>query len=260
MSKDEGVLSRRLGGPVGAVRWSASVARRLLARVESGESLRDICADREMPHRSTVRLWAKRMPQFAARLARARTAAGWHMRGGHKPRWDETIAAEMFSRLCEGETMTKICADPDMPSFTTVWTWQQTIPAFAEAVAMARRIQAERFCDLGWDIACAVTPETAFATKVKLEQLRWTAASMAPKRFGRFRAVTWEDEAASPAAAAAAEPTEVVFRIRQFEKVTGPDGKVFVREVPEAAGVTAPRAAGAWVRAGAGAASGAGNR
>lgn len=231
MSKDEGILSRRLGGPVGAVRWSAKVARRLLDRVESGESLRSICADREMPHRSTVRVWAREIPVFAARLARARTAAGWHMRGGHKPRWDETIAAEVFSRLCEGETMTKICADPEMPSSTTVWKWRQTIPQFAEAVQMARRIQAERFCDLGWDIACEVTPQTAFATKVKLEQLRWTAAAMAPGRFGRFKAVTWEDEAAEAAPAAAAEPHEVVFRVRHFEKVTGPDGKAYVREV-----------------------------
>jgi len=232
MSKD-GVLSRRLSGPVGAVRWSARVAKRLLARVESGESLRSICADREMPHRSTVRIWMKRIPQFAARLTRARTAAGWHMRGGHKPLWDEVIAAEMFSRLCEGETMTKICADPDMPSFTTVWKWQQTIPQFAEAVAMARRIQAERFCDMGWDIACEVTPETAFATKVKLEQLRWTAAAMAPKRFGRFKAVTWEDEL-DAGGGRDDEPNEVVFRIRQFEKVIGADGKAYVREVPRA--------------------------
>lgn len=231
MSKDEGVLWRRQGGPAGAVYWSSKVARRLLARVESGESLRAICADPDMPHRSTVTGWVKDLPRFAAALNRARTAAGWRMRGDHKPRWDERVASEMFARLCEGETMTRICADPDMPSFSTVWRWQQTIPEFAAAVATARRIQAERFCDLGWDIACAVTPQTAFATKVQLEQLRWTAAAMAPRRFGRFKAVTWEDE---PAAAAQAEPQQVVFRVRQFEKALGEDGKTYLREVPEA--------------------------
>jgi hypothetical protein len=84
---------------------------------------------------------------------------------------------------------------------------------------MARRIQAERFCDLGWDIACEVTPETAFATKVKLEQLRWTAASMAPKRYGRFRAVRAEVEDGDDN-----EPLTVV--IKQFSP---PPGEVWAR-------------------------------
>jgi hypothetical protein len=200
---------RRLGGPVGSVYWSAAVAKLLLARVESGESLRSICADPAMPHRSTVRLWVKKLPVFAKRLTRARTAAGWHMRGGQKPKWDEVVAAEVYARLCEGETLTRICDDPEMPSFNTVWKWQTTIPEFAEAVALARRVQAERFCDMGWDIACEVTPETAFATKVKLQQLRWTASVMAPHRYGRYRPVRAEGEEAE-----GGEPLTVV--LKQF--------------------------------------------
>ena len=220
---------RRLGGPAGSVYWSSSVAKALLMRVESGESLRAICADPAMPHRSTVALWVKKLPVFAKRLDRARTAAGWHMRGGQKPKWDEVTAAEVFARLCEGETLTHICADPEMPSFTTVWKWRKAIPAFGEAVALARRIQAERFCDLGWDIACDVTPETAYATHVKLAQLRWTASVLAPRRFGRFKPVAAELDEAEDGG-----PREVVFSVRHFERYTGPDGRAYVREVPEA--------------------------
>jgi len=225
------VAPRRLGGPAGSTYWCAAVAKALLARVESGESLRAICADPAMPHRSTVRLWVKRLPVFAARLTRARTAAGWHMRGGQKPRWDEVVAAEVFARLCEGETLTKICADPEMPSFTTVWKWRKAFPQFGEAVMLARQIQAERFCDLGWDIASEVTPETAYATHVKLAHLRWTASALAPRRFGRFKPVTAEPDGLDETNA---EPQEVVFRFRHFEKVIGADGKAYVREVPEA--------------------------
>lgn len=219
---------RRLGGPAGSTYWSAAVAKALLARVESGESLRAICADPAMPHRSTVRLWVKKLPVFAQRLTRARTAAGWHMRGGQKPKWDEVLAAEVFARMCEGETLTKICRDPEMPAFNTVWKWQATIPEFAEAVALARRIQAERFCDEGWDIACAVTPETAYATEVKLRQLRWTASVRAPRRFGRFKPVTAELDGDPQAG-----PQEVVFQVRHFERYTAADGKAYVREIPE---------------------------
>jgi transposase-like protein len=232
MSK--GVMStRRLGGPAGAVHWSAAVARAILARVESGETLTSICQDAEMPHRATLSIWIRRLPVFAAKLERARTAAGWHLKGGHPPKWDPVTAATVVARLCEGETMTQVCADPDMPSFTTVWKWRRAYPEFGEAVALARQIQAERFCDLGWEIASAVTPQDAYATHVKLAQLRWTAAALAPKRYGRFKAVEAEEDVLDDAAEADAGPREVVFRVKHFERIVGPDGKAYVREVPE---------------------------
>ena len=100
--------------------------------------------------------------------------------------------------------------------------------------ARDRQVQAEQFCELGWEIAQAVTPADAYATHVKLTQLRWTAGALAPERFGRFKAV--EHEAAAALALAAAEPNEVVFRVRHFEKVTGPDGRQYVQEVPRLEG------------------------
>ncbi|WP_421936275.1 hypothetical protein [Phenylobacterium sp.] len=228
-AKGQGVMSRRLAGPSGRkVFYSAAVARRVLERVESGEALRSICADPSLPHRSTITAWIQRLPLFAAKLNRARTAAGWHMRGGRKPRWDESLAAEIYYRMSEGESLTAICRDPQMPSFNTVWKWRLQYPAFGEAVALAQRMQAERLCDEGWEIACAVTPETAHATRVKLGQLRWTAAALGPRRFGRLKAMDWEDEGLE---AAGREPTEVVFRARRFETVRGPDGKAYVREI-----------------------------
>jgi TusA-related sulfurtransferase len=231
MATGQGVMSRRLAGPSGRkVFYSAAVARRVLERVESGESLRSICADPTLPHRTTVRAWIQRIPEFERKLNRARTAAGWHMRGGHKPKWDESIAAEVIARMCEGETLTAIARDPEMPSFNTVWKWCSEVPEFAAAVEMARRVQAERFCDLGWDIACEVTPENAFATKVKLAQLRWTASVLAPRRFGRFKPVASEAEAID-GLASATSPDEVVFSVRHFETVKGPDGKAYVREI-----------------------------
>jgi TusA-related sulfurtransferase len=227
-AKGQGVMSRRLAGPSGRkVFYSAAVARRVLERVESGEALRSICADPSLPHRATITAWIKRLPTFAAKLHRARTAAGWHMRGGRKPRWDEGLAAEIYYRMSEGESLTAICRDPQMPSFNTVWKWRIEHPRFAEAVALAQRMQAERLCDEGWEIACAVTPENAYATRVQLGQLRWTAAALGPRRFGRFKAVDWEDEGPQ----ARAEPTEVVFSARRFETVRGPDGKAYVREI-----------------------------
>ncbi|MBU1375563.1 MAG: hypothetical protein KKB47_14710 [Alphaproteobacteria bacterium] len=215
-----------VGGVAGSVRYSKAMVRRICERIESGESLRTICADVGMPNRSSVRAWAARTPKVAADLDRARAAAGWHGLGGRQPVWCEQTAADICTRLAAGETMEQICEDPTMPSRTLVYYWRTRHPAFGEAVMLARQVQAERFCDLGWEIASAVTPGDAYATHVKLTHLRWTAGALAPARFGRFKAVTQADEAEAELAAPPAAPAEtrVTFCVRHFRKEIGPDG------------------------------------
>ena len=226
-----------VGGVPGSVRYSAAVVRRICERLESGESLRTICADPQMPHRASVQAWAARLPKVAADLERARAAAGWHGLGGRQPLWCEQTAADICTRLAAGETMTQICRDPTMPSMTTVYYWRLRRPEFADAVLLARQGQAEQFCDLGWEIAAAVTPGDAYATHVKLTHLRWTAAALAPGRFGRFKAVTQDDVAeaesvdeavAKALEAAAAEPRRVIFHVRHFKNEVQADGSVKV--------------------------------
>jgi len=217
-----------VGGVAGSVRYSNTLVRRICERIESGESLRTICADVGMPHRSSVQAWAGRMPKVAEDLDRARAAAGWHGLGGRQPRWCEQTALDICTRLAAGETLTKICKDPTMPSMALVYYWRTRHPEFGEAVLLARQVQAEQFCDLGWDIASAVTPGDAFATDVKLKQLRWTAGALAPARFGRFRAVTQADvaeaELAAPTVVAEPAETRVIFQVRHFKKETLADG------------------------------------
>ncbi|MBI1200308.1 MAG: hypothetical protein GC203_20810 [Phenylobacterium sp.] len=211
---------RRLGGPANAVRFSAVVARRVCARLEAGETLRAICRDAAMPNRSSVQAWARTLPAFAEAMGRARRAAGWHGEGGRKPRWCPHLAAEVCSRIADGQTMSAICADPDMPSLSLVHKWRSARPEFAADLELARQAQAERMCDLGWEIAQRITPKDAYATHVKLSQLRWTAAALAPARFGRVRPL----EAEAAGAAGARGPTQVIFQMREFRRETQADG------------------------------------
>lgn len=216
-----------VGGVEGSVRYSAVVVRRICERVESGESLRTICADAGMPHRTSLRAWAKRMPKVAEALDRARAAAGWHELGGRQPVWCEQTARDICTRLAAGETLAQISRDPTMPSLATIYYWRSRHPEFGDAVMLSRQVQAEQFCDLGWEIASAVTPTDAYATHVKLTQLRWTAAALSPARFGRFRAVTQEDVAemeAETAKPAAPAPKTVIFQVRRFKAEVQPDG------------------------------------
>lgn len=54
--------------------YSDDIGNRICHRLMDGESLRTICADPEMPARSTVHLWLIENPHFADQYARAREA------------------------------------------------------------------------------------------------------------------------------------------------------------------------------------------
>jgi hypothetical protein len=55
-------------------RWNWRLARRVLSRIEDGETLEAICADRSLPAFSTVQAWIRKRPDFRAAYHRAREA------------------------------------------------------------------------------------------------------------------------------------------------------------------------------------------
>ena len=167
-------------------RFSAQLARVICARVAAGERQGDICADDAMPTINTLRRWALKYAVFGRALARAR-ALGGREGTGPATRFDEGIANEIVARISLGETLNAIGDDPSMPCGRTILLWRRVHPEFGEAVRLAREMAAERFGDLGWKLAMEATPETAYLTHVRLNQLRWTAALMAPRTHGRLK-------------------------------------------------------------------------
>jgi hypothetical protein len=166
-----------------------------------------------MPHRATLARWAQEKPRFAEELAKARTAGGRLARSRQLSTYCAATAHEICERMCEGESLVAICRDPTMPAFGTVYRWRRAFPEFAAMMREAREVQADRFCDLGWEIACEVTPETARATRVKLWQLRWMAGVMARRRYGRTSPVQAE-----------VEPQVQTVLIRRFQLEKRADG------------------------------------
>lgn len=186
---DDETPPRRRKPARAATAFSEQLAATLCARVAAGESQLSICAEPGMPSRATLWRWVATRPAFAEAFWTARVAGGVAQANGRPSSFCQATADEVFRRMCEGEAITSICADPAMPAFSTVYYWRRQQPGFAEAMRVAREIQGERFCDLGWEIAKQITPESARADRVKLAQLRWTAAILAPKRFGRLKPV-----------------------------------------------------------------------
>ena len=71
---------------------------------------------------------------------------------GKPTTFNELIAAEIVERLANGETLTGLCKDDHMPTFSTVYDWCRAAPSFAQAVADARRRQATAFVDQAVEI------------------------------------------------------------------------------------------------------------
>ncbi|MFZ5718932.1 MAG: hypothetical protein ACOY5Y_05620 [Pseudomonadota bacterium] len=168
----------------GVVKYSEALAERLCARVAAGEMFYVVCREPGMPTPQSVGRWARERPDFGARFRAARRAGGRpEDAGGGVWSYCPEAADEIFERLCEGESLTGVARDPEMPSLSTIFNWRRKFPEFEETVQLAMRIRAERFCDLGWELAMEASPETAYLTHVRLTQLRWTAGTMAPRVF-----------------------------------------------------------------------------
>lgn len=164
------------------VRWSAELAKTILERLAAGELVYRMCQEPGMPTPEAIAKWAREKPEFGEALAAARAMGGRPMGVRGQPLgYCEAVGQAIFERLCAGESLTRIGDDPTMPSLSTIFYWRRRIPEFEETVQMGKRIQAERFCDLGWEMAQAATPQTAYLTHVRLGHLRWMAGVMAPK-------------------------------------------------------------------------------
>lgn len=164
------------------VRWSGALGKRLCERLAGGELLYRILAEDGMPTPEGVAKWAREKPAFGAALLAARQAGG-RPAGARGPvfTYSEGIGEEILERLCDGESLTAIGRDPTMPSLSTIFRWRRQMPEFEATVQLGMRVRAERACDTGWELAEAATKETAYLTEVRLKQLRWMAAVMAPR-------------------------------------------------------------------------------
>lgn len=128
------------------------------------------------------------------------------------------MVREICDRLAAGGTLFGISRQAGMPSHATLYNWLKRRPGFAEAVAAAKAAGADYCLDRALEVACGSTKETV--SRDRLEVSAWE------KRADRIEA-----SAAKDARDPRAEPVQVIFYARQFEKVVGPDGRAYVREV-----------------------------
>jgi hypothetical protein len=61
------------------------------------------------------------------------------MPGGRPSVYSEELVAEICQRLGKGEPMARICDDAHMPSYNTIWRWENENEEFRDLSARAKR-------------------------------------------------------------------------------------------------------------------------
>lgn len=69
------------------------------------------------------------------------------MPGGRPSSFSQEIADELCARLAHGEPLAKICDDPRMPGFSTVYRWEKEREEFRQASARARELGTHYLAD-----------------------------------------------------------------------------------------------------------------
>ena len=119
---------------------------------------------------------------------------------GRPSKYTPKLATRICYRLAMGESLRRICADDDMPSFQAVHRWISSPDnkAFRDQYALARDIGLEVMADKLLDIAeGADAPLYADASgslrvdmgrvqrdKLHVDTLKWYLSKLAPKRYG----------------------------------------------------------------------------
>lgn len=104
--------------------------------------------------------------------------------------YNAEIALNICMRIAKGETLTEVCRDKNMPTYTTVLKWRVTYPEFEEAYENARRISAFALEDEALLAARKLAgPNNFNAPRVSamahaMNQLRWSATKRNVKEFG----------------------------------------------------------------------------
>jgi hypothetical protein len=116
--------------------------------------------------------------------------------------YSDQLVETICLRIAEGESLNKICKDAEMPDKATVFRWLVSDQVFCDKYARARELQAETQFDELIDIVDQ-PPELSYVTgkdgevievkfdssyvawmKLRVDTRKWTAARMAPKKYG----------------------------------------------------------------------------
>lgn len=103
---------------------------------------------------------------------------GWKHIGCTDEKFEQFVA-----RLTSGESMNKICRDPDMPHWFDIWKYMSSDPEAHAKYAQARAAAAQVMAQEAIDDAVKGSGDPA-RDRLAFEARRWYVSKIAPKWFG----------------------------------------------------------------------------
>lgn len=102
---------------------------------------------------------------------------------GRPSTYTEEMGDVICRRLVEGESIKQMCAGDDMPNASTVYTWIDRHPSFAEKYARARSAQTEAMLEDMLEIAdnAKIDPQDK---RIRIDTRKWAMSKLRPKKYG----------------------------------------------------------------------------
>ncbi len=170
--------------------YSSELGATICARIEGGETIRQICQSAGMPGVTTLFRWLRQHQDFAFRYRRAQrmqAETGNATRGGETD-YAPAIVEAVCDRILAGQTLRQIGQAEDMPSVATLVRWLSQHSDFAARYAHAKEVQADLLADDVLGVADDPTIEPS-EKRVRIDARKWTAAMMRPKKYGKHPVV-----------------------------------------------------------------------
>lgn len=101
--------------------------------------------------------------------------------------YTDELANEICNRIADGESLSAICRNDDMPSRETVYAWIRENSQFSDRYARARELQADYFVDEIIEIADNANAKSSVEVqkaKLRIDTRKWAAEKLNSKAYG----------------------------------------------------------------------------
>lgn len=103
-------------------------------------------------------------------------------KGGRPSKYTPELAKEICKRIMDGNSLSKIARQDDMPSRDSIHTWLANNTEFSDNYARACKIRREnRFEDLDEIVE---TIEDVQRARLKVDVIKWQLSKEEPKKYG----------------------------------------------------------------------------
>ncbi len=107
-------------------------------------------------------------------------------RRGRPSKYSSSMAERICERIAEGEPLTRICKDRQVPGYRTVLAWRVANKEFQHMYARAREDAADTLADEIRELAERVEKGKLEpnAGRVAIDALKWIASKLKPRQYG----------------------------------------------------------------------------